>query len=510
MLVGVKPITPVLSATMKRRPKLLLINPWITDFAAYDFWSKPLGLLYLASVLEKAGARVVLLDCMDRHHPALAASGLQHKIKDRRYGTGKYVREIIAKPEVFAKIPRYFARYGLPLNIFRDELRRLGRPDGVLVTSGMTYWYPGVQTAIREVRTLYPDVPVLLGGIYATLMPEHAATHSGADEVVVGEAEPRIVERVNTVAGLDLQPLKLNGVDDYPFPAWHLYSRLPYAVIMTSRGCPLRCSFCASFAISGRFRMRKPQSVIEEFIWLARRFNIQDIAFYDDALLTNLQRHLVPIMQGIRRAGLTLRLHTPNGLQCKLIDPELAKEMYATGFRSIRLSLESVDDERQKKDMSKKVTAESFVRAAQAFHAAGFSVHDIDAYVMMALPGQPLIEVLRTMAFVHAQRVGIRLAAFSPIPGTVDYQRALVAGYLPSDFDPLMTNNSALPIKPAHLDYETFNRVALLAKTLNQYLREHGKPMDREKPVLDRLCRSFTEHELYEAGDVPHASAPVC
>ena len=485
---------------MSQKPKLLLINPWITDFAAYDFWSKPLGLLYLAAVLEQAGAEVRLIDCMDRYHPGLAARHGNQRPRARRYGTGKYLREIIRKPAVFADIPRYFARYGLPLDVFRAELQKAGRPDAVLVTSGMTYWYPGVQMVIQEIRAAYADVPVFLGGIYATLVPEHARLQSGADEVVAGEAEPRIVELLNQKLGLGLWPARFASLDHYPFPGWHHYSYLPYAVIMTSRGCPLRCSFCASFAVSGRFRMRQPYNVIEEFIWLHRQFGVQDIAFYDDALLTNYQRHLLPIMQGIRRAGLQLCLHTPNGLQCKFIDDEMAREMHATGFRTIRLSLESLNDERQKYDMSKKVSAESFVRAARAFHAAGFAVQDIDAYVLMALPGQPLIEVLRSMAFVHAQRVGIRLAAFSPIPGTVDFQRAMAAGLLPADFDPLLTNNSALPIRPRHLSYDCFNRISLLAKQLNQHLREHGQPVDREEAVLKALCREFTDHELYETG----------
>jgi len=51
--------------------KVLLINPWIYDFAAYDEWVKPLGLLYIGTFLEKFGYRVSLINCMDRHHPLL-------------------------------------------------------------------------------------------------------------------------------------------------------------------------------------------------------------------------------------------------------------------------------------------------------------------------------------------------------------------------------------------------------------------------------------------------------
>ena len=57
--------------------RALLINPWIYDFAAYDFWAKPLGLLYLGSILEENGFRVDLIDLLDVHYPLLERSNLK-------------------------------------------------------------------------------------------------------------------------------------------------------------------------------------------------------------------------------------------------------------------------------------------------------------------------------------------------------------------------------------------------------------------------------------------------
>ena len=65
----------------------------------------------------------------------------------------------------------------------------------------MTYWYTGVQETIREVRRMFPDVPVLLGGIYATLMPQHAVKYSGADVVITGESEGKVVSAVKSAVG---------------------------------------------------------------------------------------------------------------------------------------------------------------------------------------------------------------------------------------------------------------------------------------------------------------------
>ena len=86
-------------------------------------------------------------------------------------------------------MPRRWGRYGLPVEVFEQELDSQSRPDAVLVTSTMTYWYPGPFEAIRRVKARWPGVPVALGGVYATLCADHARAHSGADAVLPGPGE---------------------------------------------------------------------------------------------------------------------------------------------------------------------------------------------------------------------------------------------------------------------------------------------------------------------------------
>ncbi|MFC1549226.1 radical SAM protein, partial [Candidatus Omnitrophota bacterium] len=141
--------------------KILLVNPWIHDFAAYDLWIKPWGLLKISSILKDNGFDVYYTDVLDRHHPLL-------KKKTREYpdGTGKFFSEEIEKPRVFKDIPRKYKRYGLPLELFERSLP--GEDiDLIFVTSVMTYWYPGVFEAIKILKRKYEKVPVILGGIYA-------------------------------------------------------------------------------------------------------------------------------------------------------------------------------------------------------------------------------------------------------------------------------------------------------------------------------------------------------
>ncbi len=483
-------------------PSILLVNPWITDFAAYDFWLKPMGLLYLAAVLRETGYSVRLVDCMDRAHPELLRwQGLAQPI-NRRWSTGKFLRAPIPKPVVYRSIPRHYARYGMPPEIFENLCRRDPQPDAILVTSGMTYWYPGVQMTIATLRRLFPNTPILLGGIYATLCTEHARQSSGADLVVAGEAESTIHTKLQAVLNHSANE---NGsiksgfqtLDELPFPAFDLYPKLQSAAIMTSRGCPLRCTFCASNIVSGKYRWRSIDGVIAELDWLHRGLGVNEFAFYDDALLTNRDRHFLPICEKILQHKIAATFHTPNGLQAKFIDATTAKLMHQTGFKTIRLAYESGSEERQR-DMSKKVSNESFARAVANLYAAGFGPGELDAYVMMALPDQPIHEILWSMAYVHALGVGIRLAAFSPIPGTVEYERAVARGELSRHADPLLANNSILPIRLPNVAYETYDRINRLSKDLNAHLLKTGRPLDSMGDLYKRLSSYFESQFLYQ------------
>jgi hypothetical protein len=83
-----------------KKPRLLLINPWIYDFSAFDFWSKPIGLLYIASYLRKIGYVVDYIDCLDRNNAFLLKKIKKDKLKIKENGTGHLYREKVEKPEI--------------------------------------------------------------------------------------------------------------------------------------------------------------------------------------------------------------------------------------------------------------------------------------------------------------------------------------------------------------------------------------------------------------------------
>ena len=118
--------------------RVLLVNPPIYDFAAFDLWAKPLGLLYVAAWLEMRGHEVRVVDCLDRFHPAACAAGGRHGAKKRKYGTGAYLWREIPSPSCYSQIPRIYKRFGLPEEVIRLEFSAGARPDVIGVTSAMT------------------------------------------------------------------------------------------------------------------------------------------------------------------------------------------------------------------------------------------------------------------------------------------------------------------------------------------------------------------------------------
>ncbi|MCZ6677560.1 MAG: radical SAM protein [Candidatus Poribacteria bacterium] len=450
--------------------RVLLINPWIYDFAAFNLWVEPIGLLSVGSVLRENGYELDFIDCLDRHHPELLKLQGLSTPTGNAYGAGKYHREQVKKPAVVEHVPRYFCRYGIPPEIFESELEGRDKPDVVLVTSKMTYWYPGPHEVIRRVKARYPDVPVLLGGTYATLCYKHAVECSGADVVIRGEGEFPALKLIDQLTSnrSDYSQFPTH-INDYPFPAHDLIRKLDFAAVLTARGCPMTCSFCAVNLVSPGFRQRAPQQVVDELQWCHDEFGTRNFAFYDDALLLNARKHIHKILELVLDRGLKFYFHTPNSMHAQVIDAELAHKMYAAGFKTVRISLETSDVTRQKLT-GPKVTNDGFTRAVERLKAAGFTAKDIGVYLMMGLPGQPLEEVVESIRFVHERGVPVKLCEFTPIPGTVEWKRASeVYGFDPES-DPLLHNNCVFSVTIGKHRLEAWDAVKRLATEGNRRL----------------------------------------
>jgi len=427
-----------------RRPEILLVNPWIHDFAAYDLWAKPLGLLVLASVLRRHGWEPRLIDCLDPDHPE------NRVLKGRKESHGRFFRQPIAKPEVLGAVPRSFSRYGVPYEIIRKDLQSISRPRAILVTSLMTYWYPGVQKTVALLREVFPAVPLLLGGIYASLMPDHARIHCRPDELVTGPGEFVLMSALSRLTGVSIpdngEPASLEFR-----PALDLLTKVRFLPLLTSRGCPFRCSYCASRSLAPFYVRRPAEDVVAELAESVTRYQAVDIALYDDAFLVEAPRYAIPILEAVAEQIPGTRWHAPNGLHAAAIDGRVARAMMKAGFQTIRIGLESSSDDFHARTGGKADLA-AFVRAVNHLREAGFTRRQIGVYLLVGLPGQYRSQIEDDVARVLEIGAYPKLAEYSPIPGTAMWSAALEASRFPLEKEPLFHNCTLLPAAEHEVD----------------------------------------------------------
>jgi len=309
----------------------------------------------------------------------------------------------------------------------------------------MTYWYPGVQEAITLAKKVHPEVPIILGGIYARLCRGHALRYSGADRVV-SDSGPKAMGSVSDI----LKQYGIEGLKDppalneLPYPAFDMLRRAEYACVLTSTGCPYRCQYCAAPFLNPQMLRRDPPRILEEIFYWYKNFGIQDFAFYDDALLVDSETHMGPILEELVRVNLNLRFHTPNALHVREITPEMAKLLHLSGFRTIRLGLET-SDMNLRHNLDKKVSEGEFEKAVNSLDKAGFNKKEIGAYILIGLPGQSVDSVTNTIIFVGRIGATPYLAEYSPIPHTPMWKKALNHSRYDLSQEPLFHNNTLLP-----------------------------------------------------------------
>jgi radical SAM superfamily enzyme YgiQ (UPF0313 family) len=441
-------------------PHILLVNPWIHDFAAYDFWAKPMGLLTIAALLRSHGVSVSYIDCLNRFHPKAPPSD-----PSARYGRGPYLKTRISKPAILKDIPRYFSRYGIPPQWFREDLQAQDRPDLIMVTSLMTYWYPGLRETIQHIRSIFPKTPIVLGGIYARLCPQHAQIYSGAHQIFVEPAEDNIFSLVRSHTRFSITPtFDPENLDSYPRPALDLQTKINYVPLQTSRGCPFKCSYCASYLLEPKRMLRSPESIMEEIDYWHKKYGLNDFVLYDDAFLVDAEQHAIPMLERIIESKIKVRFHTPNAVHIRGINNSTARLMRNAGFTTLRLGLETAEFD-QRQEFDKKVSEEEFIRAANCLIKAGFAKNQIGAYLLVGLPGQTAASEEYSIQFVKQNGITPVPAYYTPIPHTKLWPKAVAASRYNLESDPILTNNAILPCQKEPFAWKKITRLKELAKS---------------------------------------------
>jgi radical SAM superfamily enzyme YgiQ (UPF0313 family) len=431
---------------MNDKPSILLVNPPIYDFAAFDFWLKPLGMLTAAGKIANA-TDFQLFDFLDRNHQFYSD---KPQFKSDPWGRGRFFSTVIPKPDVLKKIPRYYRRFGLPAEIFIDFLKTNKPCDFVFVQTVMTYWYLGYQEVINELKKYWPRTKIVLGGPYTMICPEHAR-NLGADFIYGDEQTPATLTGSSTGAGAKQLPL------------WNLYKKIDTAAMKITQGCPFKCTYCTVPIFCDGFSTKPLQQAIDELRFLIS-LGVKNIAFYDDALLYKSDEVLKPLLHYVIENKIDVSFHTPNALNARFIDSELASLLIKAGFKSFYLGFESRSQEFQKQTGSK-IYDDEFANAVKTLITAGADINSITAYLILGHPHYEIQEIEESMKFAGGSLgVKIMLAEFSPIPGTVDGK--FCEKYIDLS-EPLLHSKTAFPI--ILLGSEKINRIKDMCRKLNQF-----------------------------------------
>ena len=387
---------------------LFVVPPFAQIYGSYrhlyrkGFLNPPLGLCYLAASLSRGG------------HEARIVDGEAESLSPD---------EIVSRAREF-------------------------RPD-VLAFTATSVDFDRARQIAGVLKCALPDTPSILGGTHVNIFGPQVLEETPAfDFGCVGDGEDLIVEFADALAASEggrlaqipgllrredghvladpPRPVEKN-IDRYPFPARELLRNELYvravprrgyrqtAAVMSSRGCPYSCVYCAVKSIYGgtRVRLRSAENVLDEIEKIVNRLGITHLGFNDDCLTLSRERMLA-ICEGIRKRGLKF---TWEGLsRADLVDRELLTAMRDAGFVRISFGIESGNPEILKV-IRKSETLEQIEEAFRIAREVGIVAR---GSVIIGLPYETRDTVMQTFRFVNRLK-GIDqviVNILQPYPGT--------------------------------------------------------------------------------------------
>jgi anaerobic magnesium-protoporphyrin IX monomethyl ester cyclase len=304
-----------------------------------------------------------------------------------------------------------------------------------------------IANAIKRDR---PDIPVVLGGPHATALPYRTLQECpGLDAVIVGEGEhafPQFADawvanntpqQLATIPGVMVKsreqvlgnstPVYISDLDALSFPARHLFNQAQYAdashyfdaksppvsSIITSRGCPHACLYCARVNSGYKFRTRSPENIVSELCDLTDQ-GYKEIQIVDDDF-TEDRNHVLDLCQLVDKHKLNLSFNLLGGLRVDKVDEELLTRIYDVGGYIIHFGAESGDDAVLRHNR-KGITAKEIIDAVRLAKKIGFTVI---IYIIIGLPGSSLDSEKKTLAMINqCAPDGTRASVCTPYPGS--------------------------------------------------------------------------------------------
>lgn len=384
--------------------KVLFVNPPQTA-SKYKFMgviAPPLGIAYMAGVLQENNIDVEILD----------ASAEDMDFKD----------------------------------VEKELLKR--KPDLVALTALTPTIGRALETA-QVVKETLPDSIVIMGGYHPTFNFIETLEDENVDIVIRGEGEYIMLNLVQAlenqsslhdVKGIVFEdknskeivvnpeaPL-IQDLDELPFPALNLLPMKKYRLLdmdthmttmITTRGCPMQCSFCSSAAMHGKkIRERSVENIVDEIEYLKTNYDIDTIAFMDDTF-TLKKRKVMAICDEILKRNIEIMWGCTSRVDT--LDEKLLKKMKEAGCITIFIGVESADQQ-QLDNMCKNTTIAKIENAFKIAHK--LKIRTI-ASVALGMPGDTKEIMNKTVKFVHKLKPNYAIYSLAtPYPGTRFYKEA--------------------------------------------------------------------------------------
>lgn len=298
-----------------------------------------------------------------------------------------------------------------------------------------------------EVKRRFPHIKIVLGGVQATITPNETIAREAVDFVVRGEGENVFRDLLSAlqgrmafgdVAGLvwkdkgrtifNKDQAIISDLDSLPLPARHLFPMKLYHSssqlrgnntlhIMTSRGCPFRCTYCTSHMTFGKtFRYHSPKRVVQEILTLKEDFGADAIQFYDETFTLNKKRVMELCDEILRQR---IKMPWACFTRVDLVDPKLLKKMRLAGCYQIFYGVEAAT-QRLLDLIKKDITIEQVKNAFEWTKKSGIEAL---ASFMIGLPTETVEEAYKTIDFaIKLDADYAQWAKTTPFPGTELYE----------------------------------------------------------------------------------------
>lgn len=277
------------------------------------------------------------------------------------------------------------------------------------------------KTLAGQLRRIYPESKIIVGGIHASLMPEDFT--EVADHVVKGEAESIIVDLVEGVFKEKvIKAPPIGDIEYLPLVNYELlegYKSMNIIPIMTSRGCPFDCNFCTVTKIFGRkFRMQSAERILAEIKHALTYFNSRYLFFYDDNFVANNGR-----IEKLCDLLLSENIDISWSAQVRsdvARSPELLAKMKKAGCRTFYIGFESINDETLKA-MNKSQSRLDIEKAIQVIHERGINIHGM---FIFGEDNDTEATIKETADFAIKKHVDtVQFMILTPFPGTKVYEK---------------------------------------------------------------------------------------